>query len=334
MFRKMIPATLALTMLAANAAAAEKPVLTIYTYDSFTAGWGPGPAVKAAFEKTCGCRLRLVGLADGVSILNRLKLEGKKTAADIVLGLDTNLMTEAKATGLLMKHGLRTDGLKLPVEWKDDVFLPYDWAHFAVIYDSEKIKNPPASLKALVEGPANEKIVLQDPRTSTPGLGFLLWMKAVYRDRAAQAWKKLSRRVLTVTPGWSAAYGLFTKGEAPMVLSYVTSPAYHMIEEKTDRYRAAAFSEGHYLQIELAAMVKSSKRPRLARRFLAFMLTPAFQDNIPTKNWMFPAAGTSGPLPEAFRRLAKPPRTLLLPPEEVAKNRRKWIAEWLNAMSR
>ena len=86
---------------------------------------------------------------------------------------------------------------------------------------------PPTSLDALVNGDAAQKIVLQDPRTSTPGLGFMLWMKSVYGDKSKQAWSKLKDRVLTVTPGWSEAYGLFTKGEAPMVLSYTTSPAYH-----------------------------------------------------------------------------------------------------------
>ena len=310
----------------------ERPRLTIYTYDSFVQSWGPGAAIKKAFEQVCDCAVHFVALGDGVAILNRLRMEGKRTKADVILGVDTNIMVEAKATGLLAPHETDLSVLKLPVAWSDDVFVPYDWAHFAVIYDSKKIKKPPQSLKALVEGPESGKIILEDPRTSTPGLGFLLWMKAVYGDRAPEAWRRLKRRVLTVTPGWSEAYGLFLKGEAPMVLSYVTSPAYHMIEEKTDRYRAAKFAEGHYLQIELAAAVKG-RNEALARRFLAFMLTPAFQDHIPTRNWMFPAAPTSKPLPEAFRKLVKPERTLLLSPEEVAANRKAWIAEWLRAMS-
>jgi len=333
MFKTISVLILALAALAAPVRAADKPVLTIYTYDSFSADWGPGPAVKAAFEKTCGCTVKYTGLKDGVSILNRLKLEGTSTKADIVLGLDTNLLTETRASGLIAPHGLKLTGLKLPISWSDGDFVPYDWAHFAVIYDSRRIKTPPRSLEELVSGPAEQKIVLQDPRTSTPGLGFLLWMKSVYGPRAAAKWKQLKRRILTITPGWSAAYGLFTKGEAPMVLSYVTSPAYHMIEDKTKRYRAAKFAEGHYLQVEVAAMVKTSAHPKLAHDFLAFMITPAFQDNIPTKNWMFPAAPTSRPLPEAFGQLIRPSRTLLYPPQVVSKNRKAWIAEWLKAMS-
>jgi len=220
MFRKIIIPAVAALALGAQAQAMEKPVLNIYTYDSFTAKWGPGPSVKKAFEKVCGCTVKYTPLADGVSILNRLKLEGKNASADIVLGLDTNLTADAKAPGLFAPHETELKDLHVPVTWNDEVFVPYDWAHFAVIYNSGKLKNPPKSLRELVDGPADQKIVLQDPRTSTPGLGMLLWMKAVYGNKAADAWKRLKRRVLTVTPGWSAAYGLFTRPR----WSFPTSP--------------------------------------------------------------------------------------------------------------
>ena len=323
----------ALLVLAANPAAA-KPTLTIYTYESFTADWGPGPAIKKSFEKTCGCTLNWVAIADGVALLNRLKLEGTATRADIVLGLDTNLVVEAKKTGLFEETGVTPPSSKISNQWQDNTFIAYDYAPFAVIWDRQKMKNPPTSLKELVEGPTDQKIILQDPRTSTPGLGFLVWMKAVYGDQAEQAWQKLSKRILTVTPGWSEAYGLFTKGEAPMVLSYVTSPAYHMIAEKTNRYQATKFAEGHYLQIEVAGLIKTSKNKELAREFLTFMVSPAFQDHIPTKNWMFPPGKTSKPLPKEFGRLISPDKLLWLDPKTIAENRKAWIAEWLKAMSK
>src|SRR5690606_9746705 len=168
--------------------------------------------------------------------------------------------------------------------------------YFAFVYDTEALAEPPASLKELVEGDPSEKIVIQDPRTSTPGLGLLLWVKAVYGDQAKAAWEKLQRRVLTVTPGWSEAYGLFTSGEAPMVLSYTTSPAYHEIAEDSTRYKAAAFAEGHYLQVEVAAATVKGASNQLTAQFLRFMTGPGFQDAIPETNWMFPAGATSAPL--------------------------------------
>jgi thiamine transport system substrate-binding protein len=325
--------TLAVVLATAVPAAAEQR-LVVYTYESFIAEWGPGPAIKQAFEAECDCTLEWVGVQDGVAILTRLKLEGESSRADIALGLDQNLIAEARQTGLFAPHETPSDDIDVPLEWIDDIFLPYDYGHFAVVYDRESVPEPPKSLKQLVDGDSEQKIVLQDPRTSTPGLGFLLWMKSVFGDEAKAAWERLRPRVLTVTPGWSEAYGLFTKGEAPMVLSYTTSPAYHMIEENTERYAAAAFEEGHYIQIEVAGRLKAAQNPELARRFLAFMTGPGFQDHIATGNWMFPAGQTSQPLPDAFGRLVRPETSLMLPPEEVAQNRRRWIDEWLAAMSR
>ena len=314
-------------------ALAEGKTLTVYTYESFVSEWGPGPKVKEAFEKTCDCTVEFVGVADGVALLTRLKLEGETSKADVVLGLDTNLVEEAKQTGLFEASGVDASAVNVPGGFSDDVFLPYDYGHFAVIYDTETIKTPPKSLKELVEGDPAQKIVIQDPRTSTPGLGLLLWVKSVYGDKAPEAWAKLKDRVLTVTPGWSEAYGLFTKGEAPMVLSYTTSPAYHMVAEETDRYQAAEFSEGHYIQIEVAGLLKNAPEKELARQFLAFMLQPGFQDTIPTNNWMMPVAATSEPLPEAFGKLVEPKTTFLMSPAEVAANRQAWIDEWLKAMT-
>ncbi len=327
--------TLCLTIvvtLAVPALARDK--LTVYTYDSFTSDWGPGPKIKTAFEAECGCELEWIAVADAVATLNRIKLEGANSKADVLLGIDTSLTSEAAATGLFEQHNIDTANVNLPVNWTDKTFVPYDFGHFAVIYDSEKIKAPPASLEALVNGSPEQKIVIQDPRTSSPGLGLLLWIKAVYGDKAGAIWSKLARRVLTVTPGWSEAYGMFTKGEAPMVLSYTTSPAYHMVAENTDRYRAASFAEGHYMQIEVAGILKSSANKPLARKFLAFMTGPGFQDHIPTNNWMWPAGKTSETLPEAFDKLVKPQKSLLLPSDEVNANRKAWIDEWLKATTR
>ncbi|AXV17434.1 thiamine ABC transporter substrate binding subunit [Neorhizobium sp. SOG26] len=317
----------------ATHALAQEKTLTVYTYESFTAEWGPGPKVKEAFEKTCACRVDFVSVSDGVALLTRLRLEGENSKADLVLGLDTNLISEAKAIGLFEPHGLDMAAVDVPGDYSDDTFIPYDYGHFGVVYDTKAIKNPPKSLKELVEGDPSQKIVIQDPRTSTPGLGLLLWIRSVYGDEAPEAWAKLKKRVLTVTPGWSEAYGLFTKGEVPMVLSYTTSPAYHMVEEKSDQYQAAAFSEGHYIQIEVAGLLKGARDKDLAKDFLRFMVSPAFQDVIPTTNWMMPVTRTSEPLPEAFNKLVQPKKTFLMGSDEVAKNRQAWINEWLAAMS-
>ena len=323
-----------LALLLPLAATAASPTLTVYTYDSFTSDWGPGPQVKRAFESECNCQLELVGLEDGVSMLNRLRLEGSNSRADLLLGIDTNLTAEARATGLFEAHGLESVETELPQAWQDDLFLPYDYGYFAFVYNRERLPNPPASLRQLVEDDDGPTLLLQDPRTSTPGLGLLLWVKKVYGDEAADAWSRLSKRIVTVSKGWSEAYGLFLKNEADMVLSYTTSPAYHMIAEKDKRFAAARFSEGHYQQIEVAGMLRSSQQKALARRFLEFMLDESFQRIIPTTNWMYPAALPASELPPEFSELIDPSPALLFDDDRVAEKRKQWVDEWLEVMSR
>ena len=333
MHRFLLLGALALGLLSAGVASAETSTLTIYTYNSFTAEWGPGPAVTKAFEATCSCKIEWVALEDGAALLSRLQLEGKNTKADIVLGLDTSLTVEATATGLFAPHATDLKGLKLPIAWTDPVFVPYDYGYFAVVYDKTKLAKPPTSLKELVEGDPSQKIVLEDPRSSTPGLGLMLWIKEVYGDKAGEAWTRLKPRILTITKGWSEAYGLFTQGEAPMVLSYTTSPAYHIIAEKTDKYAAAPFAEGHYMQVEVAGRIANAAHGDLAEKFLAFMVSPAFQDVIPTTNWMYPVSEPAGGLPKEFGQLVQPAKSLLFAPAEVAAHRKQWIDEWVDATS-
>jgi thiamine transport system substrate-binding protein len=314
-----------------TAAAADTPILTVLTYDSFVTDWGPGPAIEAAFEATCGCDLRFVGAGDGAALLARLRLEAGRGTADIALGLDTNLTAAAAATGLFAPHGL-TPALDLPVAWDDPLFLPFDWGWFAFVHDRTRLPDPPRSLAALAA--SDVSVVIQDPRSSTPGLGLVMWLKAAHGDGAGAIWRDLADNIVTVTPGWSEAYGLFLEGEADMVLSYTTSPAYHLIAEGDDTKAAAPFDDGHYLQVEVAGILAAAPQPELARRFMAFMLTEGFQAAIPETNWMYPAVTPAAGLPEGFGTLHVPARSLLLPPDEAEALRGPAIDEWLGALAR
>ncbi len=315
----------------ATMAAAETPVLNVLTYESFVAEWGPGPAVEKAFEATCACDLVFTAAGDGAALLARIKLEGAASDADVVLGLDTNLTASAAASGLFAPHG-QTPANALPVAYADPLFLPYDWGYFAFVYDKTKLATPPASFEELAS--SDLKILIQDPRASTPGLGLLMWIKAAYGDRSAEIWAELADNIVTVTPGWSESYGMFLEGEADMVLSYTTSPAYHLIAEKDDSKAAAAFSEGHYLQIEVAGKLAASDQPELADKFLAFMGTDAFQSLIPETNWMYPAQTPAAGLPKGFETLITPVKSLLIPADQAEALRAKGIAEWQTALSK
>lgn len=320
--------TFAAGLLCATAASAQTPELTVYTYDSFVAEWGPGPKIEAAFEETCDCDLKLVGVEDGAALLARVRLEGDRSDADIVLGLDTNLIAAAKETGLFAEHSVDAT-YDMPVEWNDPVFVPYDWGYFAFIH--EAANDAPSSFRELAD--SDKTILIQDPRSSTPGLGLLLWVKAAYGEDAPDIWEGLSDNIVTVTKGWSEAYGLFMEGEADMVLSYTTSPAYHLIAEEDDTKAAAPFDEGHYMQVEVAGKLASTDQPELADEFLQFMVTDAFQSVIPTTNWMYPAVMPDDGLADGFDTLIKPKKSLLLPAEDAAAIREEALTEWQNALS-
>ncbi|HCH3860186.1 TPA: thiamine ABC transporter substrate binding subunit [Vibrio parahaemolyticus] len=322
---------IALAAITSTSAFAAENTLTIYTYDSFAADWGPGPKIEQAFEAKCGCDVNFVALDDGVSILNRLRLEGGNSKADIVLGLDNNLMAEAKKTGLLTEHNVDTANTVLPNGWSDTTFVPYDYGYFAFVYNKEKLANPPKSMKELVEARDDLKVIYQDPRTSTPGQGLMLWMKSIYGDDVTQAWQKLASKTVTVTKGWSEAYSMFLNGESDLVLSYTTSPAYHLIAENDSKFATANFSEGHYMQVEVAAKVKESKNSELADKFMNFILSDEFQSAMPMGNWMYPV--TDVELPKGFETLSVPSKSLSFSADEVAKMRKSWIREWQSALT-
>ena len=309
-------------------AVAETPALTILTYDSFTSEWGPGPAAKKAFEARCDCQVNFVTAGDGAAMLSRLQLEGKKSKIDVVLGLDTNLTSAAAESNLFVPHGVPSPDA-LPIDWQDPLFLPYDWGWLAFVYDKTRLPEPPSSFADLAA--SDVRIVIPDPRASTPGLGLLLWVKDAYGDQAASIWRDLADNIVTVTPGWSEAYALFLRGEADMVLSYTTSPAFHRLAENDDSKDWARFDEGHYLQIEVAGLLATAPQPELGRDFLAFLQSPEFQSLIPETNWMYPVIDI--PLPDGFDN-GRPDKTLLLPDAEAASLRDKAVAEWRSALAR
>ncbi|PIE04164.1 MAG: thiamine ABC transporter substrate-binding protein, partial [Spirochaetales bacterium] len=275
--------------------------LEVYCYDSFASEWGPGPAIAAAFEEQTGIQVNLHAPGDAVTVLNQLIVEKDRPVADIVIGLDNSLLTRALDAGILQKY--KSPELKtVPQELVFDTsfhMLPYDYGHFAVCYDSGVLKTPPESLEELTGPEYKNSLVLMDPRTSSPGLGFLLWTAAVYGEQWQNYWKRLQPSILTITDSWSQAYTMFTAGEAPLVLSYGTSPVYHAEYEKSTRYRAAEFSEGHIMQIEGMGVVSGAKHPEAARAFIDFMLQAESQNTLAMSNIMLPVNSTVS-LPPSF----------------------------------
>ena len=307
---------------------AEK--LTVYTYDSFVSEWGPGPIVEKIFEDKYEIDLQFIAVDSAATLLNKIILEGENTKADLVLGLDMNLFNAAEKSELFVSHNIKeiNNKLTLPLDWESDIFVPYNYGYFAFVYNNKTLKDPPLSMEDLINK-TDARIVIQDPRTSTPGLGLLTWMKALYGDSAQNKWSQLNKKIISVTKGWTDAYyNFFMAGEADIVLSYSTSPAAHIMFEENYDISASTFKEGNYISVEFAGILNSSKNKQMANKFLDFMISDDFQKVIPGTNIMYPA--TDVEMPEAFNKL-EIPKFLQLDPKDINDNKDAWINEWLNA---
>lgn len=313
----------------AMAAPAQADTLTVLAPDYFGSSWGPGPAIKQGFEDRCACTLEY---RTG-DVLPRLMLEGERLQADVVMGLGTDELLRARQSGLFAPHGQDLAPLTVPVDWTDDIFIPFNWSYAAFVYDRTRLENPPASFAELIERD-DISVIWQDPRSSGAGLALMLWVDHLYGDDARAIWQNLAAKTVTVTAGWSEAYGMFTDGEADMVLSYTTSPAYHIAQEGDDSKAAAIFDEGHYFIAEAAGVLAGAAQPDLARQFMDYILSQEFQSMIATANWSYPSALARDDWPQVFRDLPLPEQAIFLN-EDIADDRRTpALAHWLDGMTR
>ena len=56
---------------------------------------------------------------------------------------------------------------------------PFDYGYIAFVYDSERIQEPPQSLEDLTAPRFRNRIVIENPKTSSPGLSMLHWTISV-----------------------------------------------------------------------------------------------------------------------------------------------------------
>ncbi|MBW6516224.1 MAG: thiamine ABC transporter substrate-binding protein [Candidatus Cloacimonetes bacterium] len=314
----------------------EANILKIYTYDSFVT-WGLADATIPLFEEKTGSKVIVESVGDAGNILNRLIMEKNNPQADIVIGLDNIMLGRVLHEKVLMPY--RSENMNnIPEIFhfdKTNHLTPYDYGYFAFVYDSYIIDKPPATFGNIQDGIWKNKIVISDPRTSSPGLGLLLWTIATFGENGyIHFWRSIRNNILTVSSSWDEAYSMLLAGEVPIVLSYSTSPAYHIETENTDRYKAFIPQEGGFMQIEGAGIVKDTPNLELAKRFIDFMLTIEFQKSIPTSQWMFPV-NKNVILPTSFNEVPIP-QTILndkldlvdISPQLMD----RWLMRWIEVM--
>jgi thiamine transport system substrate-binding protein len=342
-FRMIMGLVLVTMQLTTEASASgSRQQLTVYTYDSFISKWGPGSKLKTEFERFCACNVQWVSASDSAGILARLAIEGRSSRADVVVGVDQQLTGSQDVDALFDDLGMSLEATNLPEANKRFAkFLPFDFGYLAFMFNTKakttsgKFYTKPDSMASLLSNPEFQKSVLiQDPRTSAPGLGLLFWMRSIYGEQTPKMLEALRQQTLSISRGWSEAYGFFTKGEAPIVLSYTTSEAYHREVEKTDQFVALPFKEGHYIAVETAAIPRNARNKELARRFLKFLLNDNSQASIASANWMYPVVPIAVGLPKAYAQIPKPQKILSLSQHDISQHRVKWMSEWTSAFAK
>ncbi|MBP5358338.1 MAG: thiamine ABC transporter substrate-binding protein [Treponema sp.] len=301
-----------------------KKEVVVYSYDSFVGEWGPGPELEKLFEQKTGLDLVLVDCGDAVQAYNKALMEKDNVHADVIVGIDNILADKARASGILEPYTPKDASSIVPKIVQDELgndglLTAYDYGHFAIIYDSESSVPAPESLQDLTKDIYKKKIILMDGRTSTPGLGFVAWTVAVFGDDYESFWKALAPNILTMTSGWSEGWGMFQNGEAPLCISYTTSPAYCVEYEDTDRYKTLVFDQGHVQQVEGYALLKNAPNPEGAKLFMDFLVSKEAQDVLPLTQWMYPV-NKNVELPQSYKTAAPiPDKTLSVDAETVNK---------------
>ena len=312
----------------------DSEVLTIYAYDSFVSEWGPGPLVVPRFEEATGIKVNLVSVGNGGELLTKLELEKNSPKADVVIGISHELLSKTLSSGLFTPYESPVlSEIPLNIQFdKTHTLLPFNYASYSFNYDSESLEVVPTSLDDLLNPRYKRSIIIMDPRTSSVGMGLLEWTVKVYGDDYLNWWENVKDNILTIADGWSSGYGLFTEGEAPIVLSYITSPVYHLLYEDSDRYKSTVFEGGNYVALEGVGIVKSSKQKEQAKKFVDFLLTDG-QLDIAVANIMYPA-NKSVILPPEFATIQEPIEILSLDHDTINNFRDTWIKEWVEVMSK
>ena len=268
----------------------------VYTYSSFASPTGAGNDLKKLFKDETGCDVHFENIGDARALVQRLRSElkiKKNVNADVVLGLDQfsikevyqllewkniSFSEEMKLSKRLTEAGLSKKDI-IPF----NAFIPYNWSPFTFIYRQHTGKNIFKTPQDILT--SNMKYSLMDPRSSSPGFQFLIWIIHEFGEKTLH---QFIQKAYLITPSWTTAYGLFTKGQTHAAFSYLTSLAYHWIEENNTEFQIMNFNLGHPYQIEFAGAVANSPRLETAMQFLKFLHQKEVQRLIMKKNYMFP----------------------------------------------
>ena len=320
--------------------AATPETLVVMTHDSFAIS----EPVIAAFEQKNNVEITFLPSGDAGSTLNRAILSKDAPVADVLYGVDNTFLSRALEEGLFIPYAPDALGQIVPdiALVPENQLVPIDYGDVCINYDQLYFSSQdlalPRSLDDLLDPAYNGLLVVENPATSSPGLAFLLATIAEYGPNGfLDYWQALRENGLVVVNDWETAYytnfsGSAGQGPQPMVVSYATSPAAEVIftEEELDASPTASLVGPNmcFRQIEYAGILKGTRQLALAQAFIDYMLSPAFQSDIPLNMFVYPV-NQEAEIPQEFDDYAQvPQQPAVLDAEMIAQNRESWIVAW------
>lgn len=297
----------------------EKPTeVVLVAYDAFT----PQEGIFDQFTKDTGVTVKVVTAGDTGTMVSKAILTAGKPEGDVMWGIDNTFLSRAQKAELLKSYE--------PVD-EGDICVNYDKNWFA-----QRNIPVPQTFEDLAKPAYKNLLVVQDPTTSSPGLGFLLATIAHLGDtRWQDYWTQLTANGTKIVSDWTAAYtvdfsGSSGKGKYPLVVSYGSSPPAEVVYSATpiDEPPTGVMEATCFRQTEYVGVLRGTQNEDIAQQLVEYLLGKTFQESMPLTLFVFPV-NKDAVLPEVFTKFAvRPSKPLTMSPDSIEKNRDTWLDAW------
>jgi len=290
------------------------------------------------FEQASGCKVEVISCAGSSELMEYIKDPKSARKYDIILGIDNSFFNDSaayeafSASTVLQKHPVNSASIIDP----QNRVIPYGYGYLAMLYNEQKIPQPPESFGELQDARFLNQIVICDPRNSGIGRAALYWTIALFgNDGYQQFWKSIKKNIYTGKDTWQDALQTLNSQACGMAIGFTTTPAW-ILETQTNPVpiKASLMKEGSFLYIEAAAIPIKAKRKALSEAFLTYLLSPEIQKYVAYDLGIYPA-NESTPLPTQFSFAPFTAVTVNdnLKPENPLENLTNWLDFWSRLFS-
>lgn len=314
----LITATIALAACSSSNTTEKPTEVILVAYDAFT----PQEGIFEEFTKDTGVTVKVVTAGDTGTMVSKAILTAGNPEGDVMWGIDNTFLSRAQKAELLTSYE--------PVD-EGDICVNYDKNWFA-----QRNIPVPQTFEDLIKPIYKNLLVVQDPTTSSPGLGFMLATISHFGEtKWENYWEQLTANKVKIVSDWTTAYtvefsGSSGKGKYPLVVSYGSSPPAEVVYSSTpiDEPPTGVMESTCFRQTEYVGVLRGTKNEKIAQQLVSYLLGKTFQESMPLTLFVFPV-NKEAVLPEVFTKFAtKPSNPLTIDPDDIEKNRDAWLDTW------